>query len=266
MAVSPGKNSTSSMLSRTSGPNLGRAVTSQDSRISLDGKRLSTFRGRRHGRKLRDNFRVLMRDMLPKIEITPNEHDGLIDPAAFFDGKKREIWMEIGFGAGEHLAWQAEQNPDIGFIGCEPYINGVASLLRHAADRNLSNIRILPDDVRPFLDQLPEACLGRLFVLFPDPWPKRRHADRRIVQFDTVAKLSRALRPGGELRLATDDPGYQRWMLARTTGRADLRWLARRPEDWRVRPEDWPQTRYEAKALEEGRSPAFLRFERTSRD
>jgi len=241
-------------------------VTSPESRGGADGKRLSTFRGRRHGRKLRDSFRVLMRDMLPAIEITPDAHDGPLDPTKLFAGQKRKIWMEIGFGAGEHLAWQAERNPDIGFIGCEPYINGVASLLRHAADRNLSNIRILPDDVRPFLDQLPEACLDRLFVLFPDPWPKRRHADRRIVQFDTVAKFSRALRSGGELRLATDDPGYQRWMLARTTGRADLHWLARRPEDWRVRPEDWPQTRYEAKALEEGRSPAFLRFERTSRD
>ena len=261
--VSPGRSSTSSTRSGTSRPDTGRKVTSLVSGTRQDGKRHSTFRGRRHGRKLRDNFRALMRDMLPEIEIRPNEDGGLIDPVALFDGEKREIWMEIGFGAGEHLAWQAEHNPDIGFIGCEPYINGVASLLRHAADRNLTNIRVLPDDVRPFLDQLPRACLDRLFVLFPDPWPKRRHADRRIVQFDTVDRFSHALRPGGELRLATDDPGYQRWMLARATGRADLRWLARRPEDWRVRPEDWPQTRYEAKALEEGRSPAFLRFERT---
>ena len=170
--------------------------------------------------------------------------------------------MEIGFGAGEHLAWQAEHNPDVGFIGCEPYINGVASLLRHAADKNLSNIRILADDVRPFLDRLPDACLTRLFVLFPDPWPKRRHADRRIVQFETLAKFSRALKPGGELRLATDDPGYLRWMLARATGRSDLRWMARRAEDWRARPEDWPQTRYEAKAIAAGRAPAFLRFQK----
>ena len=168
--------------------------------------------------------------------------------------------MEIGFGAGEHLAWQAERNPDVGFVGCEPYINGVASLLRHAADRDLSNIRILPDDVRPFLDRLPDGCLARLFVLFPDPWPKRRHAGRRIVQYQSLATFCRLLRPGGELRLATDDPGYLRWMLVRATGRSDLCWLARRPGDWRTRPVDWPQTRYEAKAIEEGRASAFLRF------
>jgi tRNA (guanine-N7-)-methyltransferase len=207
-------------------------------------------------------MRALVREALPAVTISPPANGAPIDPRTLFGEPKRDIWMEIGFGAGEHLAWQAEQNPDIGFIGCEPYINGVASLLRHAADRKLSNIRILPDDVRPFLDRLPHACLGRLFVLFPDPWPKRRHADRRVIQHETVDTFSRILRPGGELRLATDDPGYQRWMLARTTGRDDLRWRAQRPADWRQRPEDWPQTRYEAKAIREGRSPAFLRFER----
>jgi tRNA (guanine-N7-)-methyltransferase len=201
--------------------------------------------------------------MLPALSIDPDAAGDILDPRALFGEAKRDVWMEIGFGAGEHLAWQAERHPDIGFIGCEPYINGVASLLRHAAEKKLSNIRILPDDVRPFLDRLPDRCLGRLFVLFPDPWPKRRHADRRVVQFETVAAFCRILRPGGELRLATDDPGYQRWMLARTTGRKDLRWLAGRPRDWRIRPEDWPPTRYEAKAIKEGRAPAFLRFERT---
>lgn len=205
-----------------------------------------------------------MRDVLPGITVTINPGDAPIDPAGLFDETKQEIWMEIGFGAGEHLAWQADHNPDVGFIGCEPYINGVASLLRHATDKNLSNIRILPDDVRPLLDRLPDACLARLFVLFPDPWPKRRHADRRIVQYETLAKFNRILKPGGELRLATDDPGYLRWMLTRATGRSDFHWLARRPEDWRVRPEDWPQSRYEAKAIAEGRPPAFLRLRKTT--
>lgn len=207
-------------------------------------------------------MQTLMRDMLPPITIALDASDTPIDPQSLFEHSKREIWMEIGFGAGEHLAWQADHNPDVGFLGCEPYINGVASLLRHAADRNLSNIRILPDDVRPFLDRLPDGCLARLFVLFPDPWPKRRHADRRIVQYQTLATFQRLLRPGGELRLATDDPRYLRWMLVRATGRSDLCWLARRPEDWRTRPVDWPQSRYEAKAIDEGRAPAFLRFQK----
>jgi tRNA (guanine-N7-)-methyltransferase len=225
-------------------------------------RRHSVFRGRRHGRKLRESMRTLMRDMLPAITIDSEASDTSLDPSGLFDASKREVWMEIGFGAGEHLAWQAANNPEVGFIGCEPYINGVASLLRHAADKDLSNIRILPDDVRPFLDRLPDGCLTRLFVLFPDPWPKRRHADRRIVQFETVATFSRILKPGGELRLATDDPTYLRWMLARVTGRSDLRWMARRGVDWRARPDDWPQTRYEAKAIAEGRPPAFLRFQK----
>ncbi|MDG2284742.1 MAG: tRNA (guanosine(46)-N7)-methyltransferase TrmB [Alphaproteobacteria bacterium] len=207
-------------------------------------------------------MQTLLRDMLPKITIPASQADQPIQPSELFAEPMREIWMEIGFGAGEHLAWQAEQNPDIGFIGCEPYINGVASLLRHAADRGLSNIRILPDDVRPFLDRLPGACLARLFVLFPDPWPKRRHQERRIVQRETLNKFIRLLVPGGELRLATDDPQYLRWMLVRATGRTDLDWQARCPADWRVRPDDWPGTRYEAKAIEEGRPPAFLRFQK----
>jgi tRNA (guanine-N7-)-methyltransferase len=225
-------------------------------------KRQMVFRGRRHGRKLRESMRTLMRDMLPGMAIAPDADGAPIDPMALFQAAKREIWMEIGFGAGEHLAWQAEHNPDVGFIGCEPYINGVASLLRHAAKKNLSNIRILADDVRPFLDRLPDACLTRLFVLFPDPWPKRRHADRRIIQYETLAAFIRILEPGGELRLATDDPGYLRWMLIRASGRTDLRWLARHSSDWRARSEDWPATRYEGKALAEGRAPAFLRFQK----
>jgi tRNA (guanine-N7-)-methyltransferase len=207
-------------------------------------------------------MQTLLRDMLPKITVSADPADQPIHPSELFAEPKREIWMEIGFGAGEHLAWQAEQNPDVGFIGCEPYINGVASLLRHAADRDLSNIRILPDDVRPFLDRLPDACLARLFVLFPDPWPKRRHQERRIVQREILNKFIRLLVPGGELRLATDDPQYLRWMLVRATGRSDLVWQARCPADWRGRPDDWPATRYEAKAVEEGRPPAFLRFQK----
>lgn len=221
------------------------------------------FRGRRRGRRPRAGLRALLRDRLPEIAIDPAALADRIDPRALFDTPPREVRMEIGFGAGEHLAWQAERAPDVGFIGCEPYINGVAGLLRHVEERGLSNIRVLADDARPFLPRLPDACLARVDVLFPDPWPKRRHAARRIVQWETVAGFERLLRPGGELRLATDDAAYLRWMLERTTGRPGLEWLAERPADWRARPPDWPPTRYEAKAIAAGRAPAFLRLRRT---
>ena len=203
---------------------------------------------------------MLLRDSLPGIQINLETMAPRIDPRDLFAEPVDKVWMEIGFGAGEHLAWQAEHNPRVGIIGCEPFINGVASLLRHAAERDLSNIRLLTDDVRPFLGRLPDACLDRLFVLFPDPWPKRRHQDRRVVQWHTLNEFHRLLRPGGELRLATDDPQYLRWILARASAHRGLSWSARRPLDWRARAADWPETRYEAKAIAAGRPPAFLRY------
>lgn len=221
-----------------------------------------SFRGRRHGRRLRPSFRALLSDRLPEVAIDPDSLPTSVDPRGLFGQAVTACWLEIGFGAGEHLAWQAERNPDVGIVGCEPFMNGVASLLRHMAERDVENVRILPDDVRPFLDRLPDGAFERIFVLFPDPWPKRRHADRRIVQWSTIETFHRLLRPGGELRLATDDPAYQRWMLTRATAHPGLRWTARRPADWRHRPDDWPPTRYEAKAIEAGRTPVYMRFTR----
>lgn len=220
------------------------------------------FHGRRHGRRLRSGMRDLMREHLPELEIRLDKTEEPVDPASFFEARMEAHWLEIGFGGGEHLAWQASQNCDTGVIGCEPFINGVASLLRHLDRRSPSNVRILPGDARPLLDRLPIGCLERIFILFPDPWPKRRHANRRIIQWKTVDIFHRILVPGGELRLATDDPGYQAWMLTRLTAHPGFRWLARGPRDWRVRPLDWPPTRYEAKAISAGRRPTFFRFER----
>ena len=184
-----------------------------------------------------------------------------MDPAALF-GDRRPVWLEIGFGDGAHLAAQAAAHPEIGFIGVEPFVNGVAALLARIDREGLANIRIFTDDARLLLGALPDASVARLFVLFPDPWPKRRHHKRRLVNRATVAEFARILAPGGELRLATDDAGYARWMLEALLAEPRLDWLAERAADWRERPADQPPTRYEAKALAAGRRPVHLRFRR----
>ncbi len=177
----------------------------------------------------------------------------------------QSIWLEIGFGAGEHLAAQAESHDDFGFIGCEVFENGIAKLLGDIARRKLNNIRIFPDDARRLITTLAPACIGRVFILFPDPWPKARHHKRRVVSNETLDQLARIMTDGAELRLATDDAGYFEWMLERVTGHPAFEWLARRPKDWLARPADWPPTRYEAKARAAGRVPLFVRARRRPR-
>ncbi|WP_323797938.1 tRNA (guanine(46)-N(7))-methyltransferase TrmB [Nisaea sp.] len=223
------------------------------------------FYGRRRGRRLRAGMEGLLEERLPDLAVIlpdVNEPGATLDPASLFPYTIKDVWLEIGFGGGEHLAAQAAARPDVGFIGSEPFMNGVASLIRHCEDRGLSNVRIYPDDVRDLLPLLPDASLARITVLFADPWPKKRHHSRRIIQHESIAEFHRLIAPGGELRLATDDVAYLRWMLARATTHRGFRWKARGPSDWRVRPADWPETRYEAKARDQGRRPAFLRFER----
>ena len=219
------------------------------------------FYGRRTGRRLRPARRRLLQDLLPSLEVR-FEPGVPLDPATLFDVGIRAVWLEIGFGSGEHLAWQAQLQPDIGFIGAEPYINGVASLLAEVDRRALENVRILPDDVRPLLASLPEGSIGRAFVLFPDPWPKLRHHGRRLVRPSFFDSLARLLPPGAELRLATDDPSYLTWILRHALHHAAFVWTARSRRDWEVRPSDWPKTRYEAKSLAAARRPAFLRLVR----
>ena len=189
---------------------------------------------------------------------------GWIDPGALFPGGPRPLWLEIGFGAGEHLAAQAALHPEIGLIGCEPYIAGVASLLARAEQAGLANLRVVVDDARLLLAALPDRSLERIFVLFPDPWPKTRHHKRRIVNPTTAAEFARLLAPGGELRLATDDMGYLRAMLLALGRQPGLIWLAERPADWRERPDYAPPTRYEQKALAAGRACVHLRYRRAA--
>ncbi len=224
------------------------------------------FYGRRQGRRLRPGLKALLDEFLPQVAVPLSHDGGKLDPTTLFDGRCSGYALEIGFGAGEHLAWQAERHPEIGFLGAEYFINGVAGLLRRIRDRGLDNIRIYHGDARDLLDALPERSLDRAYILFPDPWPKARHHKRRIVQDQTLTRLAQVMKDRVELRLATDDMDYLRWMLERLLRSPDFEWLARGPRDWRERPEDWPQTRYESKAFDQGRRPVYLRFRRRPRE
>ncbi|HXV23397.1 MAG TPA: tRNA (guanine(46)-N(7))-methyltransferase TrmB [Alphaproteobacteria bacterium] len=228
------------------------------------GRRLTLY-GRRRGRRLRAGQQELLSTMLPKLEIALPESGGLLDLAALFGPPTREVWLEIGFGGGEHLAAQAKEHPGIGLIGAEFFVNGVASLLGHLTRRAIGNVRIYPGDARPLLSALPDRSIGRAFLLFPDPWPKARHARRRFLTRGNLAELARILGDGAELRIASDDPAYVAWTLEQIHRCPHFEWLAQGPVDWRQPPEDWPATRYEAKALKAGRRPVYLRFRRRTR-
>ncbi|HEX3498921.1 MAG TPA: tRNA (guanosine(46)-N7)-methyltransferase TrmB [Stellaceae bacterium] len=226
--------------------------------------------GRRRGRPLHRGQQRLIDTLLPRLAVTLPENGtldpaALFDPTAFLDKGPREIWLEIGFGGGEHLAAQAAAHRDIGMIGCEVFENGIAKLLGEIERQELANIRILTDDARLLLAALPEASISRVFILFPDPWPKQRHHKRRIVTGQTLDTLAALMKDGAQLRLATDDVDYLGWMLARVPLHPAFAWLAEGPADWRSRPQDWPATRYEAKAIAAGRRPYFLRLRRRPR-
>ncbi len=220
--------------------------------------------GRRRGRPLRANRKALLETLLPRLEVALPPAGGGFDLAALF-GDAEALWLEIGFGAGEHLAWQAARHPDIAFLGAEFFVNGVAGMLREIEAAQLENVRVYQGDGRDLLDVLPENSVARAFLLFPDPWPKLRHHNRRIVQPEVLDRFAAVLRDNAELRMATDHRGYLRWMLQLATAHPAFRWLATGPRDWRQRPADWPATRYERKALGEGRAPAYLRFVRRPR-
>jgi tRNA (guanine-N7-)-methyltransferase len=173
-----------------------------------------------------------------------------------------EVWLEIGFGGGEHMAAQAVRAPDVLILGAEPFQNGVASALRHIDEAHLTNVRVLDGDARELMAHLPDACLARIFVLFPDPWPKSRHNKRRIVQPETVAEFARLLKPGGKLRFASDWADYVDWSLLRIAASPAFRWTAGRADDWRTPPADHITTRYEEKRLGDC-APVFLDFVRT---
>ena len=221
-----------------------------------------TLHGRRRGKKLRAGQQSLLETLLPRLALALPLEPAKIDLGQAFGGSLPfgGVWLEIGFGAGEHLVWQAEQNPGVGLIGCEPYLNGVAKCLAHIERAGLTNIRLFTDDARLLMAALPARSLSRVFVLFPDPWPKTRHHKRRFVQRDNLDRLAELMLPGAELRLATDDPSYLPWMVEHACAHPAFAWLADGPADWRGRPADWPGTRYEQKML--AGKPVFLRLQR----
>ncbi|HVO01875.1 MAG TPA: tRNA (guanosine(46)-N7)-methyltransferase TrmB [Candidatus Cybelea sp.] len=219
------------------------------------------FYGRRKGRRLRQGRQWLVDTLLPQLLACwqPGE---TLDPAALFTPRPQAVWLEIGFGGGEHLAAQAATHPGVGFIGCEVFETGIASALAHIAETKIENVRIHPDDARTLLAALQPQSLDRVFLLFPDPWPKRRHAQRRFVNSANLDRLAELMRPGAELRVASDDPTYQEWTLRHVPVHPAFQWLAEGPSDWLERPEDAIETRYEKKARAAGRTPMFFRFKR----
>lgn len=217
--------------------------------------RRSDLYGRRLGRPLSVHQQTLVDTLLPQIGLP----SGPLDLAALFPGA-RAFALEVGFGGGEHLAAQAHAHPETGFIGCEPFLNGVAKLLTHIEESSLSNVRVHMDDARGVLARLGDRSLARVFLLFPDPWPKLRHHKRRFVQPETLDALARVMKSGAELRIATDHGAYAAWALMHLMRDERFRWTAERSLDWSARGVDWPATRYEQKALQAGRSCVYLRF------
>jgi tRNA (guanine-N7-)-methyltransferase len=212
--------------------------------------------GRAKGKTLRAHQAGLMRDLLPRIEVDLEA----LRAGRMFAG--RELWLEIGFGGGEHLRARAMENPDVGFVGCEPFINGVAKLLAGIEAAGSENIRISVDDANAVIAAAPTGAFSRIYLLYPDPWPKRRQHKRRFVSESSIAALARVLRPGGELRFATDIDDYAGWTLRRFLSCPEFAWPAEAADDWRLPWPGWTPTRYEAKAREAGRGTAYLTFRR----
>ena len=218
------------------------------------------FFGRRQGRPLRVNARTLVDSLLPRLAIPEPQPGQTIDPRALFAKPVREVWLEVGFGGGEHLAARAAARPDHGFIGCEPFLNGVVGALGHIRDRELKNVRLHMGDALDVLERLPDASLDRVYLLHPDPWPKARHAKRRMVNDGPLDLIAAKLKPGCEFRLGTDDPTYCRWSMMVMNHRRDFEWTARTPHDFLTRPADWPETRYERKARRQGHEVWYFRY------
>ena len=220
------------------------------------------FYGRRLGKTLKPNQRqALDVDLGPltlrDVDWEANPDRTPLDLNAIFGDKP--VWLEIGFGGGEHMVHQAANNPDVGIIGCEPYINGVAMLLRKIGLAGVENTRIHPGDVRDLFDVLPKGSIQKAFLLYPDPWPKKRHHRRRAVTPEYLAPLHAVLADGAELRVATDIEDYVRQTMEEVP-KAGFEWLGERANDWREPWGDWLSTRYEQKALREGRTPHYMTF------
>jgi tRNA (guanine-N7-)-methyltransferase len=221
------------------------------------------FFGRAKGKALRKGQIANFETVLPKLRVSLGS--GFVDPATLFPNGAQEYRIEIGFGGGEHLLHRAAENPAIGYIGCEPFINGMAKMLRDIPERGITNIRLHDRDATELLMALKPACIAAIDILYPDPWPKRRQRKRRFISDECITLMAKAIKPGGILRFASDIDDYIGWTLVRMLRSGEFRWLAESAEDWQKPYTTWPGTRYEAKAIREGRVPSYLRFERIGR-
>lgn len=234
------------------------------------------FFGRRKGRTIRKAKSFLLEDFLPQILIKPQDN---LKIESCFSEPKQKYCLEIGFGDGDHLAGIAKSQPDAGFIGVEVYKNGVANLLSlltgvkegnesdlasevRLTEGRVDNVRVFDDDVRLLFSSLPAASFDKIFLLFPDPWPKKKHASRRFINPENLRELARILKKGGILQVATDHHVYKCWTLETMAQCKDFRWTAKTSDDWRKEPADWFETKYQRKAIREGRRPVFLEYER----
>jgi tRNA (guanine-N7-)-methyltransferase len=224
------------------------------------------FYGRRHGKALRPAQRRSLEEILPRVRVPGLAADGTRDGGAVelesLFPAAREVWLEIGFGGGEHLYRLARDRPQTGFIGCEPFVNGVAMLLGKMAEADPGNIRVHPGDARDLIDRLPQGVLGRVYLLYPDPWPKARHYKRRFVNPETLAPLALRMESGAELRLATDILDYAEHAVMAAAETGLLAPVVTAEPDWARPWSGWESTRYEAKALREGRRPHYLVWRR----
>jgi tRNA (guanine-N7-)-methyltransferase len=218
-----------------------------------------SFFGRRKGHKLRSHQADLIEHLLPQLALEIGKPCPL-DLADLFDQPADDVRLEIGFGGGEHLIAEARALPNLGFIGCEPYVNGMAKILTQIEAHNIGNIRLFAGDATELLAWAPQRSLARIDLIHPDPWPKRRHWKRRFVQDATVAAMARTLKPDGEFRFVSDIDDYSAWTLKHLARSPDFVWTAERAPDWRLPWPDYTMTRYGVKADREGRHAAYLRF------
>jgi len=228
-----------------------------------DTRSTEAFFGRRHGKALRPHQRDVIEHLLPRLRLDLGLPPPAAGLAALFERPVEAIRLEIGFGGGEHLLAEAHRLPDTGFMGVEPFVNGIAKLLARLAEAPLGNIRVHDDDATQLLDWLPHASLDGIDLLYPDPWPKKRHWKRRFVNRANLDRFARVLKPGGSFCFASDIDAYVDWTLLACRQHPEFEWQARTAADWNEPFPHWPATRYEAKAIREARKPAYLTFART---
>ena len=221
--------------------------------------RKTSFYGRRKGKSLRARQASLQQSLLPNVRVDLSTLRSEM-MAALGCEKATPIWLEIGFGGGEHLASEAKLHPEICFIGCEPFVNGVAKLLGSIEHEGITNIRVYDEEVADLIESLPDDSLEQVSILYPDPWPKTRHKKRRLISAEFLANLARVMKPGSELRFATDIDDYAGWTLSRILASPHFLWNPVSPSDWEKPWRNWPGTRYEDKAFREGRTPVYLTF------